>query len=44
MCAQHLASFKRPRHWIFLDELPLTRSGKVHKPSLREAFLADHGG
>jgi fatty-acyl-CoA synthase len=38
LVAAQLAPFKRPRHWIFLDELPLTRSGKVHKPSLREAF------
>jgi fatty-acyl-CoA synthase len=38
LCAEQLAPFKRPRHWIFLDELPLTRSGKVHKPSLRETF------
>jgi long-chain acyl-CoA synthetase len=42
LCTQQLAGFKRPRHWIFLDELPLTRSGKVHKPSLREAFLSRH--
>jgi fatty-acyl-CoA synthase len=38
VCDQELAPFKRPRHWIFVDELPLTRSGKVHKPSLRDAF------
>jgi fatty-acyl-CoA synthase len=38
LCAEQLAAFKRPRHWIFLDEMPLTRSGKVHKPTLREIF------
>jgi fatty-acyl-CoA synthase len=38
LCAEQLAPFKRPRHWLFLDELPLTRSGKVHKPSLHEMF------
>jgi fatty-acyl-CoA synthase len=38
LCARELAPFKRPRHWIFVDDLPLTRSGKVHKPSLRETF------
>jgi fatty-acyl-CoA synthase len=40
LCADQLAPFKRPRHWIFLDELPLTRSGKVHKPTLRQIFDA----
>src|SRR5262249_15774193 len=23
-CRQHLAAFKTPRHWVFVDELPLT--------------------
>jgi fatty-acyl-CoA synthase len=40
LCAEQLAPFKRPRHWVFLDEMPLTRSGKVHKPALREIFDA----
>ena len=40
LCAEQLAAFKRPRHWTFLDEMPLTRSGKVHKPALREIFNA----
>ena len=43
LCAEQLAPFKRPRHWIFLDEMPLTRSGKVHKPTLRDIFDARHG-
>ena len=38
LCDAELAAFKRPRHWVFLDALPLTRSGKIHKPSLRELF------
>lgn len=38
LCAKQLAPFKRPRHWIFLDEMPLTRSGKVHKPTLHDIF------
>lgn len=34
-----LAKFKRPRHIVFIDEpLPRTLSGKISKPSLREAF------
>ena len=40
LCAEQLAPFKRPRHWIFLDQMPLTRSGKVHKPALRDIFHA----
>jgi fatty-acyl-CoA synthase len=40
LCAEQLAPYKRPRHWSFLDEMPLTRSGKVHKPTLREIFDA----
>jgi fatty-acyl-CoA synthase len=40
LCAEQLAPFKRPRHWIFLDDMPLTRSGKVHKPTLRDIFDA----
>ena len=43
LCAEQLAPFKRPRHWIFLDEMPLTRSGKVHKPALRDIFDARRG-
>lgn len=33
-----LAPFKCPRHWRFVDELPLTGSGKVQKFALRESF------
>jgi fatty-acyl-CoA synthase len=36
LCDDHLAPFKRPRQWFFVDQLPLTRSGKVHKPTLRQ--------
>lgn len=33
--AARLADYKRPRAWIFLDELPRTPSGKVLRRSLR---------
>jgi fatty-acyl-CoA synthase len=33
---KHLAGFKRPRHWYFVDSFPLTASGKVQKFVLRE--------
>ncbi len=36
-----LAPFKVPRRWVFVDELPLTASGKVQKHVLRERLSAD---
>jgi acyl-coenzyme A synthetase/AMP-(fatty) acid ligase len=41
---EQLAPHKTPREWIFLDELPLTASGKVQKFVLRDRFLAARGG
>ena len=35
-CRERLAPHKAPRHWTFLDEFPLTPSGKVQKYMLRE--------
>jgi fatty-acyl-CoA synthase len=37
---EHLAPFKSPRYWRFIDGFPLTASGKVQKYVLRERFLA----
>lgn len=34
-----LAAHKMPRSWVFVDELPLTPSGKVQKFVLRERFI-----
>jgi fatty-acyl-CoA synthase len=39
-CRQCLAPHKTPRHWVFLEDFPLTGSGKVQKFRLREQFLA----
>ena len=36
---ERLAPFKTPRHWVFVDEFPLTASGKVKKFVLRERFI-----
>ena len=37
----HLAGYKKPRHVVFLDELPRTAASRqVHKPLLREVVLA----
>jgi fatty-acyl-CoA synthase len=33
-----LAAPKTPRYWIFVDELPLTGSGKVQSFVLRERW------
>jgi fatty-acyl-CoA synthase len=36
LCRRHLAPFKVPSRWAFLDRLPLTPTGKVHKQRLGE--------
>jgi fatty-acyl-CoA synthase len=38
-----VASHKVPRHWRFVDELPLTASGKVQRFVLRERFEREEG-
>lgn len=35
---ERLAAPKTPRYWIFVDELPLTGSGKIKKYTLRERW------
>ena len=35
-CRGKVASFKIPRHVIFIDEFPMTASGKIRKVELRE--------
>jgi fatty-acyl-CoA synthase len=37
-CREHLAPYKTPLHWEFVDALPMTPSGKVQKFKLRESF------
>src|ERR1700682_2630169 len=39
-CRDRLAPHKTPRHWIVVDDFPLTPSGNVQKYVLRETFLA----
>lgn len=39
-----VASFKLPRHILFVAELPMTSSGKVRKAELRERALAELRG
>jgi long-chain acyl-CoA synthetase len=40
LCRERLASYKRPRRWHFLEELPRTASGKVRKGELRDLLAA----
>jgi fatty-acyl-CoA synthase len=40
-CRGKIASFKIPRHVVFVDELPMTASGKVQRTKLRERALTD---
>jgi long-chain acyl-CoA synthetase len=46
LCLQHIARFKRPKAYVFLDELPKNDTGKVLKRALRErvAMPADATG
>jgi fatty-acyl-CoA synthase len=41
-CRAHLAAYKTPRHWRFVEQFPQTASGKVQKFALRERFVAEH--
>jgi fatty-acyl-CoA synthase len=40
---ERLAPQKAPIHWVFVEEFPLTPSGKIQKFVLRDGFLADRG-
>jgi acyl-CoA synthetase (AMP-forming)/AMP-acid ligase II len=37
-CRDHLASFKKPKHVLFLEELPKSAYGKVLRRTLRDEF------
>ncbi len=41
---EHLSPHKTPREWVFVDELPVTASGKVQKFVLRDNYVRDHLG
>ncbi|MCL6446559.1 MAG: acyl-CoA synthetase [Armatimonadetes bacterium] len=43
LARQHLAPFKVPKGFIFLDELPKTPSGKILKRDLRQQFADFYG-
>jgi long-chain acyl-CoA synthetase len=43
LCLQHIARFKRPKEYHFLDSLPKNNYGKVLKTELRKHFQAADG-
>jgi fatty-acyl-CoA synthase len=41
-CREHLAPYKTPLYWVFIDEFPMTPSGKIQKFRLQEDFARRH--
>ncbi|MGQ0573072.1 MAG: AMP-binding protein [Pseudonocardia sp.] len=39
-CREHLAPYKTPQRWVFVDAFPLTASGKIQKFRLRDSLVA----
>jgi fatty-acyl-CoA synthase len=42
-CRGRIATFKIPRYWRFVDEFPMTVTGKVQKFRMRETSVAELG-
>ncbi|HEX2574457.1 MAG TPA: AMP-binding protein [Polyangia bacterium] len=42
-CKGRIATYKVPRHWKFVDEFPLTVTGKVQKFRMRELAIMELG-
>jgi fatty-acyl-CoA synthase len=42
-CRGKIATFKIPRYWKFVDEFPMTVTGKVQKFKMRETSVAELG-
>ncbi|HUR78451.1 MAG TPA: AMP-binding protein [Acidimicrobiales bacterium] len=42
-CRERLAHFKVPRYWKFVNDFPMTVTGKVQKFKLREMAVEDYG-
>ncbi|PIC97905.1 MULTISPECIES: class I adenylate-forming enzyme family protein [unclassified Sporosarcina] len=38
-CREHLADYKIPKQFVFVDELPMTPAGKIQKSKLKEMYL-----
>ena len=39
-CREHMATFKRPRRILVVDELPKTATGKIQRFKLRDSLTA----
>ena len=35
-CREHLSSYKIPRQWFFIEEMPHTTSGKIARPQVKD--------
>ena len=42
-CRGAIATFKIPRYWRFVDEFPMTVTGKIQKFKMREAAIEELG-
>ena len=42
-CRGTIATFKIPRYWKFVDEFPMTVTGKVQKFKMRETAIDERG-
>jgi fatty-acyl-CoA synthase len=42
-CRSHLAHYKTPRYWKFVEAFPMTVTGKVQKYRMREMAIAELG-
>jgi long-chain acyl-CoA synthetase len=42
-CLDHLARYKRPRRWVFVDALPKNNYGKILKRELRAQLMGAAG-
>ena len=40
-CRGRIAAYKIPRHWKFVDEFPMTVTGKIQKYRMREMAVAE---
>jgi acyl-coenzyme A synthetase/AMP-(fatty) acid ligase len=38
---QHLAGYKQPRTVVFVDQLPQTSNGKIHRAAVKEQLLSN---
>ena len=43
LCLDHIARFKRPRHYRFVEAMPKNNYGKVLKTELRRLFAGPNG-